>query len=54
MSRLRHIAISVPDPWATAEFYMKAFGPKKVGEADTPPARGILRARRATTTPSMK
>lgn len=41
MSKLRHIALSVPDPWATAEFYMRAFGLKKVGEADTPLAMGV-------------
>ena len=48
----------LPDPWATAEFYMKVFGLKKVGEADTPLATGVYLstspARRATTTPSMK
>lgn len=41
MSKLRHIAISVPDPWATAEFYVRAFGLEKVGEADTPLAMGV-------------
>lgn len=41
MSKLRHIALSVPDPWATAEFYMQAFGLKKVGEANTPLAMGV-------------
>ena len=41
MSKLRHIAISVPDPWASAEFYMRAFGLEKVGEADTPLAMGV-------------
>jgi catechol 2,3-dioxygenase-like lactoylglutathione lyase family enzyme len=41
MCKLRHIALSVPDPWATAEFYMKAFDLKKVGEADTPLATGV-------------
>jgi len=30
-NKLRHIAISVPDPWKTAEFYQQAFGFKKVG-----------------------
>jgi catechol 2,3-dioxygenase-like lactoylglutathione lyase family enzyme len=41
MSRLRHIAISVEDPWATAEFYMQAFGMKKIGEIDAPLAMGV-------------
>jgi len=41
MAKLRHIAISVSDPWATADFYIKAFGMKKVGEADTPHALGV-------------
>jgi catechol 2,3-dioxygenase-like lactoylglutathione lyase family enzyme len=39
--KLRHIAFSVPDPWASAEFYMQAFGMQKVGEADTPDALGV-------------
>jgi catechol 2,3-dioxygenase-like lactoylglutathione lyase family enzyme len=41
MAKLRHIALSVPDPWASAEFYMRAFGLRKVGEADTPVALGV-------------
>lgn len=41
MAKLRHIALSVPDPWATAEFYMEAFGMKKVGETDSALARGV-------------
>ena len=32
MAKLRHIAITVPDPAKAAEFYMKAFGMQKVGE----------------------
>jgi len=39
--KLRHIAITVPDPWKAAEFYMKAFGLKKVGETDWANARGV-------------
>jgi methylmalonyl-CoA/ethylmalonyl-CoA epimerase len=42
MGKLRHIAFSVPDPWKTAEFYMKAFGLAKVGETDNPLARGVF------------
>lgn len=39
--KLRHIAISVPDPWKAAEFYQKAFGMEKVGETDSSLARGV-------------
>jgi methylmalonyl-CoA/ethylmalonyl-CoA epimerase len=41
MGKLRHIAFSVPDPWAAADFYMKAFGLHKVGETDNPLAIGV-------------
>ena len=41
MGKLRHIAFSVPDPWKAAEFYMKAFGLRKVGEVDNPLAAGV-------------
>lgn len=41
MAKLRHIAITVPDPWKAADFYMKAFGLKKVGETDWANARGV-------------
>jgi len=41
MGKLRHIAITVPDPWKAADFYMKAFGLKKVGETDWANARGV-------------
>ena len=41
MAKLRHIAITVPDPAKAAEFYMKAFGLKKVGETDWTGARGV-------------
>ena len=39
--KLRHIAISVPDPWAVAPFYEEAFGMQKVGETDSSLARGV-------------
>ena len=39
--KLRHIALSVDDPFATAEFYMKAFDMDKVGETDSTLARGV-------------
>ena len=41
MSKLRHIALSVQDPWATAQFYMNAFGMKKVGEVDASFVLGV-------------
>jgi methylmalonyl-CoA/ethylmalonyl-CoA epimerase len=41
MAKLRHIAISVPDPKKSAEFYMKTFGLKQVGETDSPLATGV-------------
>ena len=40
-AKLRHIAITVPDPHKAAEFYMKVFGLKKVGETDWENARGV-------------
>ena len=39
--KLRHLALSVDDPFATADFYMAAFGMDKVGETDSPLARGV-------------
>lgn len=41
MGKLRHIALSVPDPWKAAAFYMKAFDLKKVGENDTDVFAGV-------------
>src|SRR5256885_13562269 len=41
MAKLRHIAITVLDPWKAAEFYMQAFGLRKVGETDWENARGV-------------
>ena len=40
-AKLRHIAITVPDPHKAAEFYMRAFGMRKVGETDWANARGV-------------
>lgn len=39
--KLRHIAISVPDPWAVAPFYEHSFGMKRLGETDSSLARGV-------------
>ncbi len=41
MSKLRHIALSVPDPWKAAAFYQRVFGMKKIGETDSILARGV-------------
>ena len=41
MARLRHIAMQVPDPKKAAEFYMRVFGMRKVGETDWENARGV-------------
>jgi catechol 2,3-dioxygenase-like lactoylglutathione lyase family enzyme len=41
MAKLRHIAITVPDPEKAAAFYMRAFGMERVGETDWANARGV-------------
>ncbi len=41
MAKLRHIAMSVPDPWKAAEFYEKAFDMERVGETDSALAEGV-------------
>ena len=40
--RIRHLALSVPDPWATAAFYKSAFGMTQVGETDSRLAEGVF------------
>ena len=40
-AKIRHIAFSVADPDAAAEFYIKAFGLEKVGESHNPTADGV-------------
>ena len=40
--RIRHIAISVADPWAAAAFYKEAFGLQEVGETDGKLAEGVF------------
>jgi catechol 2,3-dioxygenase-like lactoylglutathione lyase family enzyme len=42
MGKLRHIAMSVPDPWKTAEFYKFAFGMEVIGETDSSLAEGVF------------
>ncbi|HUL94003.1 MAG TPA: VOC family protein [Burkholderiales bacterium] len=32
MAKLRHLGIASADPWKTADFYIKAFGMRKIGE----------------------
>jgi catechol 2,3-dioxygenase-like lactoylglutathione lyase family enzyme len=41
MAKLRHIALSVKDPEKTAQFYEQAFDLERVGETDSPLAKGI-------------
>lgn len=41
MAKLRHIALSVPDPEKTADFYCNAFDMQRVGTTDSPLARGV-------------
>ena len=40
-AKLRHIAITVPDPERAAKFYIEAFGLKRVGETDWENAKGV-------------
>jgi methylmalonyl-CoA/ethylmalonyl-CoA epimerase len=40
-AKLRHIALSVDDPFATAAFYKEAFGMTEVGQTNSPLARGV-------------
>jgi methylmalonyl-CoA/ethylmalonyl-CoA epimerase len=40
--KLRHIAISVADPWEAAEFYKTAFGLEELGETDGHLAEGVF------------
>ncbi|GAA4337386.1 hypothetical protein GCM10023144_33050 [Pigmentiphaga soli] len=41
MAKIRHIAMSVPDPQASAKFYCETFGMEIVGETDSPLAKGL-------------
>ena len=41
MAKLRHIAMSVPDPQRSAKFYCEALGMKVVGEANSATATGV-------------
>src|SRR5438876_376147 len=41
MAKLRHLAITVPDPEKAAEFYIQAFGLKRVGTTDWEGAQGV-------------
>jgi len=40
--RIRHIALSVTDPWETAEFYKQAMGLQEVMEIDSVLAEGVF------------
>jgi len=39
---LRHVALSVADPWETAEFYKQTVGLQEVTELDGPLAEGVF------------
>ena len=39
---LRHVALSVADPWETAEFYKQTVGLEEVSEIDGPLAEGVF------------
>jgi catechol 2,3-dioxygenase-like lactoylglutathione lyase family enzyme len=41
MAKLRHIALSVPDPEKTARFYERVFGMKRVGATESVLATGV-------------
>jgi catechol 2,3-dioxygenase-like lactoylglutathione lyase family enzyme len=41
MAKIRHIAISVPDPWKAADFYEQSLGLKRVGETHSTYADGV-------------
>lgn len=40
--RLRHVALSVADPWETAEFYKDSLGLEEVTELDSELAEGVF------------
>ena len=40
--RIRHVALSVQDPWETAEFYKEALGLEEVTELDGALAEGLF------------
>jgi methylmalonyl-CoA/ethylmalonyl-CoA epimerase len=40
-AKLRHIALSVPDPEKAAQFYESVFGLKRVGRTESPLASGV-------------
>ena len=41
MAKLRHVAMSVPDPDKIADFYCEAFDMKRVGKTNSPLANGV-------------
>lgn len=42
MAKLRHVAMSVPDPEKAADFYCKAFDMKRIGARDSSLAKGVF------------
>ena len=45
MARIRHIAITAEDPFATAELFKKGFGLEEIGRGDSELAREVDLAR---------
>ena len=41
MAKLRHVAMSVADPEASARFYQEAFGMERVGDTESELATGV-------------
>jgi catechol 2,3-dioxygenase-like lactoylglutathione lyase family enzyme len=41
MAKIQHIALSVPDPEKSAEFYVRCLGMRRVGSTDSPLATGV-------------
>ena len=42
MAKLRHIAMSVPDPDKAADFYCQAFDMERIGERESSLAKGVF------------
>jgi glyoxylase I family protein len=42
MAKIKHIALSTPDPDATARFYVDVFGMKQIGRIDHPAVGGYF------------
>jgi methylmalonyl-CoA/ethylmalonyl-CoA epimerase len=42
MAKLRHVALSVPDPEAAADFYCEAFDMERIGARESSLAKGVF------------